>query len=93
MCQSPTNLIINTSTTEISISWIGTSTALQGYVVQYQTLPVIPNDISTWEEVLVETNSTTITGLTPGTSYIIRVGSLCDLDEICYSIILQTSTE
>lgn len=74
-CMKPTIYDAEVDTTSVALSWYGEA---EDYVVQYKTAS------QTGYSMVGSTNETTftVTGLTPSTAYMIRVGALCDGDTL-----------
>ena len=79
-CPAPTDVTMsNISSTHATVSWESES---ENFVVSYKTTGANAE----WEEVSGITTSTyTITDLEPQTSYVVRIGAVCD-DEVSWSI-------
>lgn len=73
-CIAPTNLTVsNIHETTADVSWNVSSTAIGGYYVEYKSA-----DSNTWLTTSVITSTYyTLSGLTDGTSYQVRVKSIC----------------
>ena len=71
-CLTPTNVTVSDITTSTaSVSWNGTS---NNYTVAYG----LSADTSTMQTINTTTNSTTLTGLIPSTTYYVVVKAVCD---------------
>ncbi|MBO4489128.1 MAG: fibronectin type III domain-containing protein [Bacteroidales bacterium] len=73
LCMPPTGLFVNnvTQTTAVA-SWIAAGTEIS-WNVQYKAASA-----STWQNITANTTSCTLTGLTPGTAYQVKVQAVCD---------------
>jgi hypothetical protein len=88
-----TSHIYSTSvtTTTITVTWNAVVTA-SSYQVEYQVKPAYPDPLGSWTQLTEQTTpGATITGLTTGTAYLIRVNCICDTGN-CYSVTIEVPT-
>jgi hypothetical protein len=92
-CIPPVGLhSINVTTSTIKLGWNPSSTAVNGYVVEYREIsatswminPQVPQSASPVD---------TIGGLLPNTYYYIRVRPVCSIPSSCYSVTILVKTK
>ena len=75
-CQAPIVSEVVTDSTSVSLAWLTMGTAMGGYVVQYR-----PASATAYLTAVTTTSPyATISGLSPASTYQVRVGSVCEND-------------
>lgn len=85
VCNMPTNIITSQTATNTTVSW--SNTGANSYNLQYKI-----STASTWTSLSAATNSYTFSNLTCGTSYDIKVQSICNSLTSAYSNVTTFST-
>lgn len=91
-CASPLGFTItNIGSTSVDISWdLSTCPTVPGYSIEYK-LSYAPS----WTvagTVGATVNTYTLSGLTPGSNYYIRISTTCETETPCYSVTLLAHT-
>lgn len=88
-CERPALTVDVVNPTDASLSW--TSTA-SNYELAYSSEAFLPDSTGTQTVVPLSTNSYTMTGLTPSTTYYVSVRALCQNDNSPWSVVSQFTT-
>jgi hypothetical protein len=87
-CVAPTNLMISSITTNSALSSFAASAVAGGYLISIQ-----PSGSTTWgADIALTSNSYTFTGLTPSTTYNVRLQSVCTSGTSTYATATFTTT-